>query len=104
MLCNCENGRKYDRGKNTIMTPNNIDRAHKHDVERMKPDTEEQIPYDSIYRRYSRKEKKQSMGSDIRMVAISEEEEGTPSPGPLGTMARFFFLPGGGYWDAFPPG
>ena len=104
MLCNCENGRKYNRGKNTIMTPNNIDRAHKHDVERMKPDTEEQIPYDSIYRRYSRKEKKQSMGSDIRMVAISEEEEGTPSPGPSGTTARFFFLPGGGYWDAFPPG
>ena len=45
--------------------------------------------------RYSRKEKKQSMGVDIRMVAISEEEEGTLSPGPSGTMARFFFLPGG---------
>ena len=30
------------------------------------------------------------MGLDVRMVAISEEEEGTPSPGPLGTMAGSF--------------
>ena len=36
------------------------------------------------------KRKKQPMGLDVRMVAISEEEEGTPSPGPLGTMAGSF--------------
>ena len=32
------------------MTHNNIDTAHKLDVERIKPDTKEQIPYDCIYR------------------------------------------------------
>lgn len=65
------------------MTPNNIDTAHKHDVEKIKTDTKEQIPYDSIYRVLLKKREKQSMGSDIRTVAISEEEEGTPSPGAI---------------------
>lgn len=65
-----------------------------------------QLPFDSIYMMFlpsKKKETKQSLVSEIRMVVIFEEEGVIPSQGHLGTLAMFSVWSRDGSRDVFPP-
>lgn len=81
---------EIQQGKYTIIIPNNIDRAHKHNAGRMKTDTKEHLPYDSIYMKFETKQNT-SMEPEIRIMLIFEEE-GDTHHGAAGKVGRILFL------------
>ena len=86
--------KEIQQGKNTIITPNNIDTAHKQCWKSEARHKRTATIWFHLYDVPPLKKKKNSMRSEIRMVVIFEEEGGVPSQEQSGIAVLSFLSRG----------